>query len=77
MTDFQIILCTCADREQAERIAHRMVPRFPVEIGGVAELHAAFREVDHRLRRPTGDETAFDIGQEHSRSLHYATLRSG
>jgi periplasmic divalent cation tolerance protein len=44
MTDFQIILCTCADREQAERIAHRLVPRFPVEIGGVAELHAAFRE---------------------------------
>jgi len=25
MTDFQIILCTCADREQAERIAHRLV----------------------------------------------------
>ncbi len=25
MTDFQIILCTCADREQAERIAQRLV----------------------------------------------------
>jgi periplasmic divalent cation tolerance protein len=25
MTDFQIILCTCADRQQAERIAHRLV----------------------------------------------------
>jgi periplasmic divalent cation tolerance protein len=25
MTDFQIILSTCADREQAERIAHRLV----------------------------------------------------
>ena len=25
MTEFQIILCTCADREQAERIAHRLV----------------------------------------------------
>jgi periplasmic divalent cation tolerance protein len=25
MTDFQIVLCTCADREQAERIAHRLV----------------------------------------------------
>ena len=25
MTDFQITLCTCADREQAERIAHRLV----------------------------------------------------
>lgn len=25
MTDFQIILCTCSDREQAERIAHRLV----------------------------------------------------
>jgi periplasmic divalent cation tolerance protein len=25
MTDFQIVLSTCADREQAERIAHRMV----------------------------------------------------
>ena len=25
MTDFQIILCTCADREQAEKIAHALV----------------------------------------------------
>ncbi len=25
MTDFQIILTTCADREQAERIAHRLL----------------------------------------------------
>ena len=25
MTDFQIALCTCADRDQAERIAHRLV----------------------------------------------------
>ena len=25
MTDFQIILCTCADHEQAERIAHHLV----------------------------------------------------
>src|ERR1700722_15669548 len=25
MTDFQIILTTCADREQAERIAHRLI----------------------------------------------------
>jgi periplasmic divalent cation tolerance protein len=25
MTDYQIILCTCADHEQAERIAHRLV----------------------------------------------------
>jgi len=25
MTDFQIVLSTCADREQAERIAHRLV----------------------------------------------------
>lgn len=25
MTDFQIVLTTCADREQAERIAHRLV----------------------------------------------------
>jgi periplasmic divalent cation tolerance protein len=25
MTDFQIVLCTCADREQAERIAHHLV----------------------------------------------------
>jgi periplasmic divalent cation tolerance protein len=25
MTDFQIILCTCTDREQAERIARRLV----------------------------------------------------
>lgn len=25
MTDFQIILCTCEDRKQAERIAHRLV----------------------------------------------------
>jgi periplasmic divalent cation tolerance protein len=25
MTDFQIILSTCADREQAERIAHRLL----------------------------------------------------
>ena len=25
MTDFQIVLCTCADREEAERIAHRLV----------------------------------------------------
>jgi periplasmic divalent cation tolerance protein len=25
MTDFQIVLCTCADREQAERIADRLV----------------------------------------------------
>jgi uncharacterized protein involved in tolerance to divalent cations len=33
MTDFQIILCTCADREQAERIAHRLVPRFPGDAG--------------------------------------------
>jgi periplasmic divalent cation tolerance protein len=25
MTDFQIVLSTCADREEAERIAHRLV----------------------------------------------------
>lgn len=25
MTDFQIVLSTCVDREQAERIAHRLV----------------------------------------------------
>ena len=25
MTDFQIVLSTCSDREQAERIAHRLV----------------------------------------------------
>jgi hypothetical protein len=25
MTDFQIILCTCADHEQAERIARQLV----------------------------------------------------
>jgi periplasmic divalent cation tolerance protein len=25
MTDFQIVLSTCADREQAEHIAHRLV----------------------------------------------------
>ena len=25
MTDFQIVLSTCTDREQAERIAHRLV----------------------------------------------------
>ena len=25
MTDFQIILSTCADRQQAERIAHRLL----------------------------------------------------
>ena len=25
MTDFQIVLSTCANREQAERIAHRLV----------------------------------------------------
>jgi len=25
MTDFQIVLCTCADREQAERIARSLV----------------------------------------------------
>jgi periplasmic divalent cation tolerance protein len=25
MTDFQIVLCTCANREQAERIARRLV----------------------------------------------------
>src|SRR5580704_6584886 len=25
MTDFRIVLSTCADREQAERIAHRLV----------------------------------------------------
>jgi len=25
MTGFQIVLCTCADREQAERIARRLV----------------------------------------------------
>jgi periplasmic divalent cation tolerance protein len=25
MTDFQIVLSTCADREQAERIAHRLI----------------------------------------------------
>jgi periplasmic divalent cation tolerance protein len=25
MTDFQIVLCTCADREQAERIADRLI----------------------------------------------------
>lgn len=25
MTDFQIVLCTCGDCEQAERIAHRLV----------------------------------------------------
>jgi periplasmic divalent cation tolerance protein len=25
MTEFQIILSTCADREQAERIAHRLI----------------------------------------------------
>jgi periplasmic divalent cation tolerance protein len=25
MTDFQIVLSSCADREQAERIAHRLV----------------------------------------------------
>jgi periplasmic divalent cation tolerance protein len=25
MTDFEIILCTCPDNEQAERIAHRLV----------------------------------------------------
>jgi periplasmic divalent cation tolerance protein len=25
MTDFEIILCTCADHEQAERIAHHLV----------------------------------------------------
>ena len=25
MTDFQIVLSTCADQEQAERIAHRLV----------------------------------------------------
>ena len=25
MADFQIVLTTCADREQAERIAHRLV----------------------------------------------------
>jgi periplasmic divalent cation tolerance protein len=25
MTDFQIVLSTCADREQAERIAHHLV----------------------------------------------------
>jgi periplasmic divalent cation tolerance protein len=25
MTDFQIVLSTCADREQGERIAHRLV----------------------------------------------------
>jgi periplasmic divalent cation tolerance protein len=25
MTDFQIVLSTCADREQAERIAHRLL----------------------------------------------------
>ena len=27
MADFQIVLTTCADREQAERIAHRLVER--------------------------------------------------
>jgi periplasmic divalent cation tolerance protein len=27
MSDFQIVLCTCADREQAEQIAHRLVER--------------------------------------------------
>jgi periplasmic divalent cation tolerance protein len=27
MTDFQIVLTTCVDREQAERIAHRLVER--------------------------------------------------
>jgi periplasmic divalent cation tolerance protein len=25
MPDFQIVLCTCADREEAERIAHSLV----------------------------------------------------
>jgi periplasmic divalent cation tolerance protein len=25
MTDFQIVLCTCADRKQAERIADRLI----------------------------------------------------
>jgi periplasmic divalent cation tolerance protein len=25
MTDFQIVLCTCVDREQAERIADRLI----------------------------------------------------
>jgi periplasmic divalent cation tolerance protein len=25
MTDFQIVLCTCVDREQAERMANRLI----------------------------------------------------
>ena len=27
MTDFQIILCTCADRDQAEKIARQLIER--------------------------------------------------
>jgi hypothetical protein len=31
-------------------------PEFPVRLGGVNELHAAFLKVIHRRRRPTGHE---------------------
>jgi hypothetical protein len=32
-------------------------PGFPVGLGGIKELHAAFLIVIHRRCRPTGDET--------------------
>jgi periplasmic divalent cation tolerance protein len=44
MTGFQIILCTCADREQAERIAHRLVElRLAACVNILPGVHSVYR----------------------------------
>jgi periplasmic divalent cation tolerance protein len=44
MTDFQIVLCTCADREQAERIAHRLVElRLAACVNILPGVHSVYR----------------------------------
>ncbi len=44
MTDFEIILCTCADREQAERIAHQLVDlRLAACVNILGGIHSIYR----------------------------------
>jgi len=44
MSDFQIVLCTCADREQAERIAHRLVElRLAACVNILPGVHSVYR----------------------------------
>ena len=50
MTDFQIVLCTCADREQGERIAHRLVE---LQLGRLRQ-YPARRAIDLPLARHGG-----------------------